>query len=335
MARCGARGLPGGGKTTLLIQLANDPDIRNQFPDGILWGSLGRNPNLAALAQAWCMAMRVAPARLSQAAGIADKIKLLHDAIAHCHVLIIVDDVWNADDALLLKVRGPNTALLFSSRFPDVAAALAGPNTFKVGSLTEAESLDMLTTYAPFAVKSFPDRAQALAGALGGLPLALVITGQFLQQAGFSAQTRRVQQAFDRIEDALFRMSLPDSSVRVQGEDPSHHTLNAVLAQSVELLGAPARHALQCLSLLPQKPSIFSESSALAIIQLDDGDPIKQDALDELVNMGLLDVYIGSATGTRNTQPQVALPGAIERAARPSKVAQPLNHPSTTPQRVA
>ena len=111
MARCGARGLPGGGKTTLLIQLANDPDIRNQFPDGILWGSLGRNPNLAALAQAWCMAMRVAPARLSQAAGIADKIKLLHDAIAHCHVLIIVDDVWNADDALPMTVtRNKNLA---------------------------------------------------------------------------------------------------------------------------------------------------------------------------------------------------------------------------------
>lgn len=290
----GLWGLPGSGKTTLLIQLANDPAIREAFPDGILWGSLGRNPNVAALAQAWCMAMHVPPARLNQASNVTDKIKLLHEVLAHCRVLIIIDDVWRADDALPLKVRGPNTSLLFSTRFPDVAAALAGANTFKVGELTEADSLNMLATFAPFAVQSFPERAQSLARDLGGLPLALVIAGQFLQQAAFANQPRRVQQAFDRIDDALFRLALPDSSVRIQGDDPSNRTLNAVIAQSVEMLHSYTRRALQHLSLMPQRPLIFSEAEALAILETDTTgtDLTKQDALDELVNMGLLDVVL-------------------------------------------
>ena len=286
----GLWGLPGSGKTTLLVQLANDPDIRELFPDGILWGSLGSNPNLAALTHAWCLALRVPGEKLSEAASVLDKTKLLHAALADCRVLIIVDDVWDAARAIPLKVRGPNTYVLFTSRFPDVAAALAGANILQVGELTTADSFAMLRAYAPFAVEQFADKAQGLAATLGGLPLALVIAGQYLQQAGFARQPRRVEQAFAQLEDALFRLTLSDSAVILHGADPSQRTLRAVIDQSVQMLSAAAHRALVCLSQLPAKPQTFAEEAALEIAET------THSALDELVNMGLLDVALGDGT---------------------------------------
>ncbi|NJM42559.1 MAG: hypothetical protein HC853_18365, partial [Anaerolineae bacterium] len=154
----GLWGMPGAGKTTLLVQLANDPDIRAMFPDGILWGSLGCNPNLAAVVQSWCLAMHVPNEKLSEATTVADSTKLLHAALASCRVLIIVDDVWDIPSAIPLKVRGPNTCVLFTSRFPEVAAALAGANTLKVDELSLADSFAMLKAYAPYAIEQFPDK---------------------------------------------------------------------------------------------------------------------------------------------------------------------------------
>jgi tetratricopeptide (TPR) repeat protein len=286
----GLWGLPGSGKTTLLVQLANDLDIRALFPDGILWGTLGCNPNLAALTHAWCLAMRVPGEKLSEAASVLDKTKLLHAALADCRVLIIVDDVWDAARAIPLKVRGRHTRVLFNSRFPDVAAALAGANILKVGELTAADSFAMLKAYAPFAVEQCPDKAQSLAATLGGLPLALVIAGQYLQQAAFAQQPRRVQQAFAQLEDALFRLTVSDSAVLLHGADPSQRTLRAVVDQSVQMLSPVARRALNCLCLLPAKPQTFSEEAALEIAET------SYEALDELVNMGLLDVALGDGT---------------------------------------
>ncbi len=47
------RGWPGVGKTTLSKALAHDADIHAAFPDGILWTSLGTEPNLLFLLTAW------------------------------------------------------------------------------------------------------------------------------------------------------------------------------------------------------------------------------------------------------------------------------------------
>ena len=129
----GLWGLPGSGKTTLLVQLANDPDIRALFPDGILWGSLGCNPNLAALTHAWCLALRVPGEKLSEAASVLDKTKLLHAALGDCRVLIIVDDVWDAARAIPLKVRGPNTCVAVYFALPRCRGGIGGCQHFEGG----------------------------------------------------------------------------------------------------------------------------------------------------------------------------------------------------------
>jgi hypothetical protein len=52
-------GLPGIGKTTLAVELAHDPQIREHFEDGVLWAGLGRRPDIMALLSLWGGALGV------------------------------------------------------------------------------------------------------------------------------------------------------------------------------------------------------------------------------------------------------------------------------------
>lgn len=47
------KGWPGVGKTTIATALAYDPDIAKLFPDGILWTSLGQEPNILSEMATW------------------------------------------------------------------------------------------------------------------------------------------------------------------------------------------------------------------------------------------------------------------------------------------
>ena len=54
-----AQGLPGVGKTTLAIKLANSKEIREHFSDGILWAGLGKNADAMRYLAIWADELRV------------------------------------------------------------------------------------------------------------------------------------------------------------------------------------------------------------------------------------------------------------------------------------
>ena len=47
------QGLGGIGKTTLATIIANDEEIQNHFSDGILWATLGQEPDKLSLLNSW------------------------------------------------------------------------------------------------------------------------------------------------------------------------------------------------------------------------------------------------------------------------------------------
>ncbi|MEA5419162.1 NB-ARC domain-containing protein [Spirulina sp. CCNP1310] len=47
----GVQGMGGLGKTVLAAALARDNEVRRQFPDGIIWLTVGTNPDCLALYQ--------------------------------------------------------------------------------------------------------------------------------------------------------------------------------------------------------------------------------------------------------------------------------------------
>jgi len=46
-------GLGSVGKSTLATALARDPEVQAHFCDGILWATLGQQPNLLSLLSGW------------------------------------------------------------------------------------------------------------------------------------------------------------------------------------------------------------------------------------------------------------------------------------------
>ena len=50
-------GLGGIGKSTLAADLAQDDELRAQFLDGVLWATLGQQPDLLPLLSGWVQAL--------------------------------------------------------------------------------------------------------------------------------------------------------------------------------------------------------------------------------------------------------------------------------------
>ncbi|MFN8561630.1 MAG: BTAD domain-containing putative transcriptional regulator [Anaerolineae bacterium] len=86
------QGWPGVGKSTTVALLAHDQEIARQFPDGILWASLGENPSILSEISTWADALRInEPGRARKVEEISAQ---LTAALRDKRVLLIVDDVW-------------------------------------------------------------------------------------------------------------------------------------------------------------------------------------------------------------------------------------------------
>src|SRR5215472_15068601 len=174
-------GLPGVGKTSLAIALAYDPALRACIPDGILWASLGPQPPLFTLLARWGGLVGLSELQLA-AADEAQKRQALVAALGRRAMLLVLDDVWRLDDALALWVGGPHCAYLLTTRFPAIAAQLAVDGAMRIEELAEEQSLDLLQRLAPAAVEREAEKTRQLIRAVGGLPLALVLVGQYLRK---------------------------------------------------------------------------------------------------------------------------------------------------------
>ena len=91
-------GAPGFGKTTLAIALCNHPDMKEVFTDGIVWIELGtaKHPKVI-LNDLYC---RMTGRNFEYINDADNKIRSLTKHFRN--MLVIIDDVWEADDAKIL-----------------------------------------------------------------------------------------------------------------------------------------------------------------------------------------------------------------------------------------
>lgn len=102
-------GLGGIGKSTLVTALSHEREIRNRFSDGILWATLGQQPDVLSLLTSWIQALGDYKSRPTNIDAASRQLCSLLDKKA---VLLVVDDVWNADYALPFRVGGSNCRVL-------------------------------------------------------------------------------------------------------------------------------------------------------------------------------------------------------------------------------
>ena len=285
LALTALNGLPGVGKTTLSIALAHDDDIRAHFYDGILWAGLGPDPNLLQLLSHWCTLLGVANNEVGQ--DTRAWAQALTKAIGNRAMLLVLDDAWTIEDALALKIGGPNCAHLVTTRFPTIAYQIAPDGAILLQELSAADGMDLLQHLAPRVVDQEHERAAQLVEAVGGLPLALTLMGKFLHVQSNTNQPRRIRATLERLNDVEQRMQLTE----LRGPNEQHTSLpndnslslQSVIAVTEQMLDATGRNALYALSVFPAKPDNFSEEAALAIMNA----PVE--VLDTLGDMGLLE----------------------------------------------
>lgn len=280
-------GLPGIGKTTLAVELAHDPEVMAHFKDGVLWAGLGRHPDVMALLSLWGGALGVSLDEISKLLFLEARAKAIHAAIGTRRMLLVIDDVWKAVEGLALKVGGPNCAYLVTTRLPGIAVEFAGEGAKAIEELNLMDGLRLLAQFSPSVVNESSEEARALVQDVGGLPLALVLMGRYLQKEAHLGQVGRLRRALDRLRLAEERMQLTQtpSPLDQQPSLPAGTplSLHAVIAISDEALDETLQTALQALSVFPPKPNTFSEAAALHVSQ------ITLEQMDQLVDSGLIE----------------------------------------------
>lgn len=275
-------GLPGVGKSALAIALTYEHEVRHTFSDGILWAGLGPAPNIHALLTRWGKLLH---SPWDEGEEHPSMTYHLRQHIGDSRLLIILDDVWSLDDAFALMVGGPNCVYLLTTRSPTIAMRFAS-HVVLVQELTESEGLDLLQRLAPFVLSHELQRVSELVKAVGGLPLALTILGNFLRVQSHSNQLRRVRDALDCLTHPEKRLLLAElqtpSEPYTSLPATSTLSLSSVISASVQRLTERARTTLSALALFDSKPQHFSEAAAIYVASCTTRE------IDELTDTGLL-----------------------------------------------
>ncbi|HEX9987501.1 MAG TPA: NB-ARC domain-containing protein [Chloroflexia bacterium] len=276
------RGWPGVGKTSLAAALAHDHDIRQRFPDGILWASLGQNPSIFAELLAWGRAL--GHPDIERVSSIQEASARLSGLLHNQRRLLIVDDVWEVPHARPFQVGGQHCALLLTTRLPEVAEAIAPPDDIYLLDVSSEEAaLELLRILAPGVVAAEFDACKVLVKELEGLPLAIEVAGRLLQseaRLGFGVATLLAEL---REGSRLLKAQAPADRAEVSNQTTP--TIAALLQKSTDRLKFRARACFAYLGAFAAKPATFDEIALKSVWQVADPRPM----IRILVNRGLLE----------------------------------------------
>jgi hypothetical protein len=278
-------GWPGVGKTTFVTALAYDEHVISAFPDGILWASVGDNPNPYHELKTWGKALG---ADMTHIKTLDDAISYLRAVLRDKKALLIVDDVWERDDAIPFKVGGANCFTIITTRFLDVARQLITipDELFRLGTLSDEQGFALLQRLAPTVTNQYPSPAKSLVSDLEGLPLALRVAGRLLEAD--------IQDGFDplllmnsiRDNHDLLKAVAPDD--RYDPHTGTTPTVQLLLKKSTDRLDDHTRQCFAFLGAFAPKPATFDMDAMKAVWLVDDPQPIVR----KLVDRGLLEPIV-------------------------------------------
>ncbi len=281
------QGWPGVGKSSLVAMMAHDAEITQQFPDGILWASLGENPGIFNELSLWADALKLSDfGRVRKIEEISAQLTAaLHDK----RVLLIIDDVWQTEHAQPFRVGGQFCAMVMTSRLNDVATALAPTayDLYRLPVLSDGAGLELLQRLTPETVRQHPDDSRELVHDLEGLPLAIHVAGRLLHSEAHLGWGVRELLTELRTGAGILQAQAPSDMVSV-GRDASP-TVAALLKRSTDLLDEETRQRFALLGLFVPKPATFDLDAMAVAWDVDDPRPTAR----HLVNRGLLEPVSG------------------------------------------
>ena len=235
--RVGVWGMGGSGKSVLAAALLRDPAVRRRFPD-VAWVRLepptdddpaARRGVLAQRQQE--LAAKLAPA--GQAAGEVTDVERGRDRLAELlgdrACLVVVDNVWTADDIYAFSVLDRRGALLVTTR--DVGLVHAtGATEVEVAELSDAQARTLAADWADVPEQALPPPAAKTLRLVGNLALGV---------ATVAALARGDGQRWAELADRLGGAEL--AALELQFPGYPHPTLLAALQLGLDYLEPSAR----------------------------------------------------------------------------------------------
>ncbi|WP_414755880.1 NB-ARC domain-containing protein, partial [Anabaena sp. CCY 9910] len=264
-------GLGSVGKSTLAMALAHDQEVQAHFGDGILWATLGQQPNLLSLLSGWVQALGDYNFKATSVEATSIQLRTL---LYEKAVLLVVDDVWNTEDAQAFNVGGARCQVLVTTREAGIAQVL-GANTYSLDVMQPSQAMELLTKKLG---RNFTDTeiqpAEVLAQELGYLPLALELAAA--QVAGGISWTVLVQ---DMQQEVARLRTIDDPAARDTNDEAclKKLSLTASLNLSVQRLSKETRENFIWLGILPEDVTI-TRQMAVTLWDMDE----ERDAEDEL-----------------------------------------------------
>lgn len=229
-------GRGGVGKTALALTAAHD--LLDDFPDGQLYvefqsdddSGASASPLLAGLLRSLGIGSAVIPDKL------ADRAAMYRSWLAEKRVLVVLDNVSRADQAMPLLPGAPGCGVIITSR--SLLTRLSVTERVHVGPLNTESSVELLTQMVgPERANSELRSLRRLAALCDGIPLALRIIGAKLAIRPHQ-RIQRIQQRLADRRRRLDELELDGANVR------------ATLAYSYQTLSGESRRLLRLLAII-------------------------------------------------------------------------------------
>lgn len=258
-SRVALRGMGGVGKTTLAISVARSDIVARHFPDGVLWTALGPKPSIRPLLDQWGRALG---ADLLALSGVVTCQQRLRAMLSSRRVLLVVDDVWDANEGRLFDLGGRHCRMLLTTREAPIAHDLATrARTMRVDVLSPDAALELLRHLVPEVVVSDEANARRLCEKLEFLPLALTLAGRLLaNEADVPTRMERLLRELIERRDARLRLLQDEGRLGLGETEPV--SLQAILGMSVERLNELDQDRFAMLSIFGGEPLTWEINAA-------------------------------------------------------------------------
>ena len=168
-------GMGGIGKSVLAAALVRDVDVSDRFEDGVLWATLGQNPNLLSTVSGWIQTLGdydYKPTSLKEAS------MHLRIMLADKRFLLVVDDIWNPDHMEPFQIEGAGCRVLITTR----EAQIKGAIKYNIHEMNSEQSITLLENYLSETLNPTErQQAEVLTREVGYLPLAIELAAGRLE----------------------------------------------------------------------------------------------------------------------------------------------------------
>jgi hypothetical protein len=241
------QGLGGIGKTTLVADLARHPKMRERYPDGVLWATLGQTPELLSILHAWIRALgdyKYGPLTTEDATNH------LRTLLVEKACLLVVDDAWNADHVQPFLVGNDRCQILITTRDANLSRKVKA-QLYDLDVMSEAQALALFEARLG-ALGEHRQIAADLAKELGYLPLALELAAAQIE----GGQTwQKLLAAFCKGLADLDALSLDEATHR-------NESLRLSFKLSLEQLTQDEQDSFAWLGVLPDDAQLNPQMAA-------------------------------------------------------------------------